>query len=64
MKKEISVKLNTVSNVKRFTDINQISKCDTMLEIADAIKMPADSIMTLFSINLLDPIKEVMGKRN
>lgn len=57
MRKYIEVQLMSIPAVQKFSLLNQRSPCEVRVFITDDITVPGDSIMSLFSINLLKPLK-------
>lgn len=60
----IFITLNSVRAVTRFVNINQKTNCETLINIDKNNVISAKSIMSIFSINLLKPLKETITGNN
>lgn len=58
--RKIDVTLNSIRAVGRFTSLNSTTDCEVSVYVAGEMKIPGDSIMGLFAINLLKPLKVVI----
>lgn len=57
MKQKFYVLLNSIKAVTNFVEVNSIMHIDVQVHITDTVTVSGDSIMGLFSANLLKPLK-------